>query len=165
MRVAKIVLGANAVLLALNLLPAIGPLTALSYGQRPPEFGPDGVPYFKVNINPTNVPPAVNINPDGIVPRIEIAPLPDIEVAPLGCDKRTSFRTGIGQSISGPLVVTYLSIDRPDQQISLIDGPTGASRGVNLGATSPRIATALYLGAGQSLEFESDVLYSGCEPE
>ena len=38
-------------------------LVLLAYAQRPPDFSPDGVPFLKVNINPTEIPPEVNINP------------------------------------------------------------------------------------------------------
>jgi hypothetical protein len=155
---------ANAAVLAWNLWLA-GNAPVLTYAQRPPEVDREGVPFIKVNINPTSVPPAVNINPDGTVPRVEISPPPEIKLTPLGCENRSNFQTGITRSISGPLMLTYLSLTPPDQQATLVDEPGGTQRSVDLGGAGAQIATALYLASGQKLEFNSEILYSGCQPE
>ena len=161
---AKMLFILNAAVLAWNLWLATH-VPTLTYAQRPPEVDRDGVPYIKVNINPTSVPPVVNINPEGTVPRVEINPLPEIKLIPTGCENRSNFQTGITRSIAGPLMLTYLSLAPPNQQATLIDEPGGTGRSVDLGGAGAQIATALYLASGQRLEFESEILYSGCQPE
>lgn len=164
MTFANVLFAANGAVLAWNLWLAIS-VSALTHAQRPPEVDRDGVPYIKVNINPTSVPPVVNINPDGTVPRVEINPLPEIKLTPLGCQNRGNFRTGVTRSISGPLVLTYLSLVPLSQQATLVDEPGGTERNVDLGGPGAQIASALYLTPGQTLEFDSEILYSGCQPE
>jgi hypothetical protein len=137
-------------------------LIGLVYAQRPPDFDETGAAYLRVNINPTNVPPMVNINPNQAVPSVRVTEMPDIRFPPpAGCDNRRNYQTGIGRSISGPLMITYLHL--PEQTgVTLSDG-TG-SRSMNLGSGG-RITTAIYLQANQKMEFSSDVLYSGCRPD
>jgi hypothetical protein len=161
----NIVLVANIVIIVLVFI-------AVAHAQRAPETDANGVPYLKVNINPTNippmvninptnVPPVVNINPNGAIPRIDVSHLPEVHVAPAGCQSRNSFQTGVGQSIVGPLIVTYLHLP-PQATVTLNDGR--GSHAVNLGQAG-QITTAIFLGANQALYFDSDVMYSGCRPE
>jgi len=145
----KILLGAAAALVA-----------GYVYAQRVPEFNEQGEPFLRVNINPTDVPPMVNINPYNLVPRVEVTRMPEIQfkTAPTGCQDIQTFRTGISKSISGPLMITYLNF--PQQAKVNISGPNGSqSVALNAGA---QITTALFLQAGQRLDFDSAVLYSGC---
>jgi hypothetical protein len=150
----KFVLAANALLLVLNVMSVV-------HAQRPPETDSTGTAYLRVNINPTNVPPVVNINPTNIPPRVRVTELPDVHVAPTGCEDRMNFRTGVGRSIAGPLVVTYLRL--PPQTMVTLGEPAG-SHSMNLG-TASQITTAIFLQSGQRLDFDSDVMYSGCHPE
>jgi hypothetical protein len=145
----KILLGGAAVLVA-----------GLVYAQRAPEFNELGEAFLRVNINPTNVPPMVNINPYNLVPRVEVTRMPEIQfkMAASGCQDPQSFRTGIGKSISGPLMVTYLNF--PQQAKVTISGSNG-SQPVTLNPGA-QITTAIFLQAGQRLDFDSAVLYSGC---
>src|ERR1041384_2641017 len=105
--------------LVLNVL-LLSVVFGFARAQRPPEFNDTGAAYLRVNINPTNVPPMVNINPYQTVPRVEVTAMPDVRVPPTGCARRQSYQTGIGRSISGPLMITYLHV--PDQtRVSLRD--------------------------------------------
>jgi hypothetical protein len=138
-------------------------LVTLANAQRPPELNNLGEAYMRVNINPTNIPPMVNINPFDQVPRVEVTRMPEIQIKPAasGCENRANFRTGIGNSISGPLVITYLTV--PEQAtVTLADG--NGSQSIDLNSTG-RITTAIYLQAGQRLDFNSAVMYSGCESQ
>jgi hypothetical protein len=146
---------------------AVAILAALAFitkaqAQRPPDIDPTGAAYLRVNINPTDVPPMVNINPEGAVPRIDVVHIPEIHMPPVGCQNRQNFQTGIGRSVVGPLVVTYLHLPPTETTLTLNDGSGGHS--MNLGQAG-QITTAIFLRAGQSLEFNSDVMYSGCQPE
>jgi hypothetical protein len=153
-KAAKIGLSLNA---ALMVLLVIG----LAHAQRPPETDETGAAYLRVNINPTNIPPMVNINPYQTVPRVQVTELPQLRVAPLGCNNRNNYQTGVGRSISGPMMVTYLHL--PDQtRVTL--GDAAGSHSMNLG-TGGQITTAIFLQPNQSLEFDADIMYSGCRPE
>src|SRR6476619_6410946 len=100
----KTLLVLNAVLLVWILFSATG------NAQRPPATTPDGIPFFNVNINPTEVPPMVNINPHQMVPQVAVTELPKVAVyelpemrlAPVGCQDRRNFQTAVGRSIPGP---------------------------------------------------------------
>ena len=100
-------------ILAVNVFIAATYLAGLVHAQRPPELDPAGAAYMRVNINPTDIPPMVNINPFDTVPKVEITRLPEIRVQTSGCQTRQNFQTGIGRSISGPLMITYLHL--PEQ--------------------------------------------------
>ena len=160
-RLLKILLPVNAALLVWNLWTTAGSVAGLTYAQRPPEISPDGVPYLKVNINPTDTPPMVDINPNRTVPVVEVARMPEIRLRATGCENRENFRTGIGRSISGPLMVTYLNL--PQQSMVTLADLNGSAR-LTLGPAGP-LTTAIFLASGQRLEFEADTLYSGCQPE
>ena len=160
-RLVKLLLGVNAAVLAWNVLTAAGSLTGLTYAQRPPEISPEGVPYFKVNINPTDTPPMVDINPNRTVPLVEVARMPEIRLPAAGCDNRQNFRTGIGRSVSGPLMVTYLNL--PEKSTVTLADLNGSAR-LTLGPAG-QLTTAIFLASGQRLEFDSDIMYSGCQPE
>jgi len=146
---------------------------AAGHAQRPPELDSTGAPYLRVNINPTNVPPMVNINPNGfppvvninpnnMTPRVEVTRLPDIRVAPGGCQSRQNYVTGIGRSVAGPLMVTYLQLPANTTTVTLNDGGGTHSRNMN---QAGQITSAIYLRAGQTLDFSSDVMFSGCRPD
>src|SRR5215470_9758791 len=105
-KAAKISLIVNAVLLVLVLI-------GLAYAQRPPDTDETGAAYLRVNINPTNIPPMVNINPFQTVPRVQVTDMPEMRITPTGCDNRRSYQTGIGRTVTGPLMVTYLYL--PEQ--------------------------------------------------
>jgi len=149
------------VLLVLNAIL----LVALMLGknlraQLPPQTTAEGIPFFNVNINPTTTPPMVNINPFGAVPKVEVSQmpqLPPLAIVPAGCNDRQNFQTEVGRSISGPLVVTYLNIPAQTQ------ANFGTQR-VSLSNTA-QLASAIYLHAGQQLNFDNDVMYSGCRPQ
>jgi hypothetical protein len=135
-------------------------VAGLVYAQRPPEFNEQGEAYLRVNINPTDIPPMVNINPYNLVPRVEVTRMPEIQfkMAASGCQDPQSFRTGIGRSISGPMMVTYLNF--PQQAKVTLAGSNGNQPiALNAGA---QLTTAIFLQAGQRLDFDSAVLYSGC---
>jgi hypothetical protein len=135
---------------------------AVVHAQRPPDLDPTGAAYLRVNINPTDIPPMVNINPGGAVPAVDVTHLPDVRIAPTGCQNRQNFQTGVARSVSGPLVVTYLHLPPQQTTVSLTNG--GDTRSMNFGQAA-QITTAIYLQAGQRLDFSSDVMYSGCRPE
>ena len=151
-RLANILLGATVLL-----------LVSLAYGQRPPEVNERGEAYLRLNINPTDVPPMVNINPFNQVPKVEVSRMPEMQIkpaAPSGCADRQNFRTGISNSISGPLMLTYLNI--PQQVTATLAGPN-ASQSVDL-SSAAQIMTGIFLEADQKLNFSSAVIYSGCQP-
>ena len=93
-------------------------------------------------------------------PRL-IARLPEIRVSASGCQSRQNFQTGIGRSIAGPLMITYLHLP---QQTTVTLGDAGGSHSMNLGPGG-QITTAIFLQSGQRLEFDSEIMYSGCRPE
>ena len=150
-------------LLALNLLLAGTYLGTLVHAQRPPETDATGAAYLRVNINPTDVPPIVNINPYETVPKVEVTHLPEIrlQTATSGCQSRQGFRTGIGRSISGPLMITYLHL--PQLTTATLSDASG-THSMNLGAAG-QITTAIFLQSNQTLDFDSDIMYSGCRPD
>ncbi len=150
----RAVLIANSVFLLLVLM-------GLAYGQRPPETDETGAAYLRVNINPTNVPPMVNINPNQTVPRVRVTEMPEIRITPAGCENRRNYQTGIGRSISGPMMITYLHLP---EQTRVTLGDSGGSHSMNLGPAG-QITTAIFLQANQRLEFDSEIMYSGCRPE
>jgi hypothetical protein len=149
----KIGLGLNAGLLLVVL--------GLAHAQRPPEFDETGAAYLRVNINPTNVPPMVNINPFQTVPRVQVTEMPEIRTAAEGCANRRNYRTGVGRSIAGPIMITYLHL--PEQTRVTLGDPSG-SHSMNLGAGG-QVTTAIFLQADQRLDFDSEIMYSGCRPE
>ena len=164
---------ATKIALAVNVTLLILIFIAVGHAQRPPELDSTGAPYLRVNINPTNVPPMVNINPNGfpplvninpnnVAPRVEVTRLPDIRVVPGGCQSRQNYLTGIGRSVAGPLVVTYLQLPANTTTVTLNDG--GGTRSMNMNQAG-QLTTAIYLRAGQSLDFNSDVMFSGCRPD
>lgn len=148
-------------ILAINLLFAGSYLGTLVHAQRPPELDDTGAAYLRVNINPTDVPPMVNVNPYGIVPRVAVTQMPDIRVPATGCQNRQNFQTGIGRSISGPLMITYLHL--PQQTTATLADAAG-SHSMNLGAAG-QVTTAIFLQPDQRLEFDSEIMYSGCRPD
>ncbi|HEY2384021.1 MAG TPA: hypothetical protein VGK48_22835 [Terriglobia bacterium] len=152
---ARTVLVANLILITLVFI-------AIAHAQRPPELDSTGAAYMRVNINPTNVPPMVNINPGGNVPRVEVIRTPDIHIAPTGCQNGQNYVTGIGRSVSGPLMVSYLHL--PPQQTTVTLNDRSGSHSMNL-SQAGQITTSIFLASGQSLGFDSDVMYSGCRPE
>ena len=135
---------------------------AIAHAQRPPELDSTGAAYLRVNINPTDIPPMVNINPNGQIPAVDVNRMPDIRIPSTGCQNGQNFQTAIGRSVSGPLVVTYLHL--PAQTTTVTLNEAGGAHSINLGQ-SGQITTAIYLRAGQTLAFDSDVMYSGCRPE
>jgi hypothetical protein len=135
-------------------------LIGLAYGQRPQEYDPTGAAYLRVNINPTDVPPMVNINPYQSVPRVRVTEMPEIRVPPTGCENRRNYLTGIGRSISGPVMITYLHL--PEQTRVTLNGD--GSHSINLGS-SGQIRTAIFLQANQRMDFDSEIMYSGCRPD
>src|SRR5262249_16032900 len=117
----------------------------------------DGVAFLPVNINPTTVPPMVNVNPYGAIPKVEVIQMPPLALAPSGCADRQNFQTDVGRTITGPIVVTYLTVP-PQTHVTL------GNQSVSLSNTT-QPATAIYLRAGQQLGFDNDVMYSGCRPQ
>jgi hypothetical protein len=148
-------------ILAVNVLIAATYLAGLVHAQRPPELDYTGAAYLRVNINPTDVPPMVNINPYDAVPKVEVTHMPDIRLLTSGCQSRQNFQTGIGRSISGPLMITYLYLP-PQTTVTLAEGDS--SHSMNLG-TAGQITTAIYLQSNQRIEFDSEIMYSGCRPD
>lgn len=151
-KLVKIILGTTALL-----------LVSLAYAQRPPELNERGEAYMRVNINPTDVPPMVNINPFEQVPRVEVTRMPEVQIrpaAPSGCNDRQNFRTGIGSSISGPLMLTYVNIP---EQVTVTLADANGSQSVNL-SSAGQITTAIFLQPDQRLDFDSPILFSGCQP-
>ena len=145
--------------------------------QTPPPTDAEGTPFLHVNINPTNVPPVVNISPRGRVPEIDIRRMPaidiqrmpdvdigimpEVSVRPRGCADPGNFQTDIATTIPGPFIVTYINLAEGIE--ASLGRRAGESVGVDLNA-STALATALYLGRGQTLTFSESVLYSGCTP-
>jgi len=153
-KTAKITLIVNALVLLLVLI-------GLAHAQRPPEIDDTGAAYLRVNINPTNVPPMVNINPFDTVPRVQVAALPELRIAATGCANRRNYQTAIGRAIAGPIMITYLHL--PEQtRVTLAD--VDGDHSMNLGAGG-QITTAIFLQANQRLDFDSEIMYSGCRPE
>src|SRR5215469_14271779 len=138
----KIALVGNIVMILLVFI-------AVAHAQRPPELDSTGAAYLRVNINPTNVPPMVNINPNGNIPRVDLSK--DVRIAPSGCQNRLNFQTGIGRSIAGPIMVTYLHLP-PQTTVTLNDG--SRSHSMNL-SQAGQITTAIFLRAGQDLNFDT----------
>jgi hypothetical protein len=153
-KTAKAVLSASVIALAAIFI-------AVAHAQLPPETDATGAAYLRVNINPTNIPPMVNINPYEFVPRIRVSEMPELRVAPAGCDNRRNFQTGVGRSVAGPLMITYLHL--PQQTTVTLSGADG-NHSMNLGAGG-QITTAIFLQTNQRLEFDSDVMFSGCRPD
>jgi hypothetical protein len=158
------------VLLTLNVVMLVWNLTSTVNAQRPAQTSEDGVPYLKVNINPTDVPPLVNINPHQFVPKVEVTQMPAMQmpaimrvaVNPAGCNNRQNFMTGAGRTISGPMVLTYLNA--PPQTQGILSNSQGGNQRLTL-STATQLGSAIYLSAGQSFTFDADVIYSGCRPE
>ena len=156
----KVILVLNAALLAWSLLGTTG------RAQRPPQTNPDGTPFLPVNINPTDIPPMVNINPYGEPARVDVIRLPEIRlpeirVVPSGCDNRENFMTAVGRSIVGPIVVTYLNVG-PQAPVTLVTAQAASQR---ITLSNTQLATAIYLRPGQQMNFDADVMYSGCRPQ
>jgi hypothetical protein len=145
----------------LSLLVAATYFGVRAHAQRPPELDATGAAFMRVNINPTDIPPMVNINPYDTVPKVEVTRLPELRVPASGCQNRQNFQTGIGRSISGPLMITYLNL--PQQTVATLADGNG-SHSMNLGAAG-QITTAIYLQANQTLDFDSEIMYSGCRPD
>ena len=122
--------------------------------------GPLGGEVFLLTA-PSIEPPMVNINPGGRVPRVNVSRMPDIRIQPIGRASRTNFETRIGGSITGPIVVTFLSLGT-GVEMSLGSGGQSAADG--LPVETALLATAIYLGRGETLRFSQPVLYSGCRP-
>src|SRR5215468_6231608 len=134
--------------LALNIAVLALVVIGFAYAQRPPEYDAGGAAYLRVNINPTDIPPMVNINPNQAVPRVRVTEMPDLRIPPRGCANRQSYQTGIGRSISGPMMITYLYL--PEQTRVTLDEP-GGSHSMNLGLAG-QITTAVFLQANQRLD-------------
>ena len=159
MKSIKVILALNAVLLAWIVLGST------VSAQRPAATNADGTPYLPVNINPTAIPPMVNANPNGEPLKVDVVRMldvrvPDIRITPSGCDFRDNYQTAVARSINGPIVLTYLNV--APQSTATLAGQ-GESR--RLTFTSASLASAIYLRAGQQLDFEADVMYSGCRPQ
>jgi hypothetical protein len=153
-KAAKIGLSVNIVVLVLVVI-------GLAHAQRPPELDDTGAAYLRVNINPTNVPPMVNINPFDVVPRVQVTDMPQLRIASEGCAAGRNYQTGIGRSIGGPIMISYLHL--PEQTRVTLSDPAG-SHSMNLG-NAGQITTAIFLQANQRLDFDSEIMYSGCRPE
>jgi hypothetical protein len=136
-------------------------LIGWTYAQRPPETDATGAAYLRVNINPTNTPPMVNINPFQTVPHVSVTEMPELKVPPTGCANRRNYQTGVGRSVAGPMLVTYLHL--PEQTRVTLSDPV-RSHSINL-AGAGQITTAIFLQPNQRLEFDSEIMYSGCRPE
>src|SRR5436190_8133694 len=115
--------------LVVNTFALVLVLIGLAHAQRPPETDDTGTAYLRVNINPTNVPPMVNINPYQTVPSVQVTQMPKIEVQPAGCTNRQNFQTGVGRSIAGPLIITYLHLP---EQTRVTLGGNGGGHSMNL---------------------------------
>ena len=145
----------------LSLLVAGSYFGTLVHAQRPAETDSAGAAYLRVNINPTEIAPMVNINPYDAVPKVEVTKMPEVRVPASGCQNRQNFQTAIGRSISGPLMVTYLHL--PQQTTATLADASG-SHSMNLGPAG-QITTAIFLQSNQKLEFDSEIMYSGCRPD
>src|SRR5207247_11251889 len=131
------------------------------HSKRPPELDAKCAEYMRVNNNTTDIPTMVNINLYETVPKVEVTRLPEIHVPASGCQSRQNFETGIGRSISGPLMITYLHL--PQQTVVTLAAETD-SHSMNLGAAG-QITTAIYLRSNQRLDFDSEIMYYGCRPD
>src|SRR5262249_28901725 len=131
--------------------------------QRPPELDSSGAAYLRVNINPTDLPPMVNINPYQSVPKVEVTRMPEIRVITSGCQNRQNFQTGVGRSIAGPLMITYLHLPQQQTTATFADA-SGSGHSINL-STSGYITTGIYLQSNQRIDFSAEVMYSGCRPD
>jgi len=131
-----------------------------THAQLPPESTPDGVPYLKVNINPTPVPPLVNINPSGFVPFVEVSRMPEIKIPPSACENPANFDSKVARTVSGPISVTFLMVPQAGD-MTFVDS-TGAHR-IPFNPAN-QFGSAIDLRAGETLEFNFDVMYSGCRP-
>jgi hypothetical protein len=159
MKTVKVFLAVNAVLLACLLLGS-----SVS-AQRPAATNAEGTPYLPVNINPTPVPPMVNANPNGAPVKVDVVQMvdvrvPEIRITPSGCDFRDNFQTAVARSINGPMVVTYLNVTAQTAATLAAQGETH-----RLTFSAAPLASAIYLRAGQQLNFDTEVLYSGCRPQ
>jgi len=152
---------ANTVLVA-NVVLIVLVFIAVVHAQRPPELDTTGAAYLRVNINPTDIPPMVNVNPNGQIPVVDINHMPEIHFPSTGCQNGQNYLTGIGRTVPGPFMVTYLQLPPQTTMVTLND--VGGSHSMNLNQNG-KIATAIYLRAGQSLAFDADVMFSGCRPE
>jgi hypothetical protein len=162
----RAVLGSAAVLTF--ALALAGPVRASA--QLPLPADAEGTPYLPVNINPTLIPPMVNVNPNGSIPSMDIRRLPPLTIASLppvtlrpgGCADPLNFRTGFGDTVEGPFLLTYLNVpEGAPVRFATGDGETVE---VGLGGDRP-LATAIHLARGQTLGFDAPVLFSGCAPE
>jgi hypothetical protein len=133
----------------------------LAHAQRPPETDATGAAYLRVNINPTGVPPMVNVNPNGFPASVRVVEMPDIRVAPSGCANRRNYQTGIGKSIAGPLMITYLHLP---EQTRVTLGDANGTHSMDMGPAG-QITTAIFLQTNQRMEFDAEIMYSGCRPE
>src|SRR5215469_9592724 len=109
----KIALVGNIVMILLVFI-------AIAHAQRPPELDSTGAAYLRVNINPTDVPPMVNINPNGDIPRVDVIRMPEVHLTREGCQNGQNYQTGIGRSVAGPLMVSYLHLP-PQTTVTLND--------------------------------------------
>ena len=143
-RWAKAVLAANLVLILLVLV-------AIAHAQRPPDIDQTGAAFLRVNINPTDVPPMVNVNPFGHVPAVDINKMPEIHIPTVGCENARNYLTGVGRSVPGPLMVTYLQA--PAQTTATLSDSCGChSMTMNVAS---QVNTAIYLRSGQTLSFSN----------
>ena len=114
-----------------------------------------------VTLSPgANIQAAVNINPNGDVPHVDVIRMPELHLTPEGCQNGQNYQTGIGRSVMGPLMVSYLHL--PPQTTATLNDRNG-SHSMNL-SQAGQITTAIFLEPGQTLSFDSDVMYSGCRP-
>src|SRR5215813_10337543 len=118
---------------------------AIAHAQRPPELDTTGAAYLRVNINPTDIPPMVNVNPHGQIPVVDINHMPEIRFPNTGCQNGQNYFTGIGRTVPGPFMVTYLQLPPQTTMVTLND--VGGSHSMNLNQNG-KIATAIYLRAG-----------------
>ena len=132
-----------------------------THAQLPPDTSPDGVPYLKVNINPTPVPPLVNINPSGQVPLVEVSRMPEIKILPKACENPANFDSRVGRTVSGPISVTFLMVPQA-VDMTFVDS-SGTSHRIPFNPAN-QFGSAIDLKAGETLAFNSDVMYSGCRP-
>lgn len=138
---------------------------AVTHAQQAPETDLSGVPFLKVNINPTPVAPVVNINPAGrpaqveVAGSVEVSRLPEVRTAPRGCENPNNFETAVGRSISGPIQVTFLNV--PQQTAINLADTNGRSYRVPFNPAN-QVGTTIQLKSGQRLDFDTDVMYSGC---
>ena len=147
--------------LSINLAFLILVTLSWAHAQRPPELDATGAAYLRVNINPTDIPPMVNVNPNGTPARVQVTEMPEIRVTAGGCANRRNYETGVDRSISGPIMITYLHLP---EQTRVTLGDANGSHSMSLGQGG-QITTAIFLKANQTMEFDSEIMYSGCRPE